>query len=140
VKKKGGYPAVPALAVETALVAPLAVVFIAVTFLRPERVFLTMHGPWPPWGAAVGLMCGGVVTALPLLLFARAANAVPLSTIGFAQYLSPTLSLLLGVFVYGEPFTAAHLVCFSLIWTGLLLVSIEAALKAGSRPAVSQTK
>ncbi|MDR1605095.1 MAG: EamA family transporter RarD [Gracilibacteraceae bacterium] len=137
VKKIGGYPAVPALAVETALVAPLAVIFIAATFLRPERVFLTLQGPWPPWGAVVGLVCGGAVTALPLLLFARAANAVPLSTIGFAQFLSPTLSLLLGVFVYGEPFTAAHLVCFALIWLGLLLVSVEAAHRAGRRPAVS---
>ncbi|MDR1321905.1 MAG: EamA family transporter RarD [Gracilibacteraceae bacterium] len=127
-KKKGGYPAVPALAVETALVAPLAVIFIIYTFTRPERVFLTALGPWPPWGAAAGLICGGAVTALPLLLFARAANAAPLSAIGFAQYLSPTISLLIGVIVYGEPFTRAHLICFALIWAGLLLVSGEGLL------------
>ncbi|MDR1960746.1 MAG: EamA family transporter RarD [Gracilibacteraceae bacterium] len=129
VKKKAGYPAVPALAVETALVAPIALIFIAATFILPGRAFLTSAGPWPPWGAIAGLMGGGVVTALPLLLFARAANVVPLSTIGFAQYLSPTLSLLIGVFIYGETFTAAHLVCFALIWAGLLLVSAEAVLQ-----------
>jgi chloramphenicol-sensitive protein RarD len=131
-KKKGGYPPAPALAIETSLMAPLAVVFIICTFARPERVFLTMNGPWPPWGAVAGLICGGAVTAAPLLLFARAANSVPLSTIGFTQYLSPTLSLLIGVFVYKEPFTQAHLICFALIWTGLLLVSLEAARR---RPA-----
>jgi chloramphenicol-sensitive protein RarD len=149
-KKYGGYPATPALTVETLLVAPLALVFVAATFFLPNHVFLTELAPLAPslaqaavpavpaplaalapagsfdgWALSLLLIGGGALTAIPLLLFARAANAIPLTWVGFLQYISPTLTLLLGVFVYGEPFTTAHAVCFALIWTGLILVSAE---------------
>jgi chloramphenicol-sensitive protein RarD len=77
------------------------------------------------WAPSLLLIGGGALTAIPLLLFARATNAIPLTLIGFLQYLSPTLTLLLGVFVYGEEFTLAHIVFFALIWVGLIMVSIE---------------
>ena len=63
--------------------------------------------------------------ALPLILFAKAANLIPLSLLGFIQYLSPTLALLTGVFLLGEPFTLAHAVCLGCIWCGLALVAID---------------
>lgn len=66
------------------------------------------------------------MTAIPLVLFARAANSIPLSLLGFLQYVSPTLALILGVFVLGETFTLAHAVCLGSIWCGLALVSFEA--------------
>ncbi len=66
------------------------------------------------------LLGAGVVTAVPLLFFTRSAQLLPLNILGFIQYLSPTLTLLLGIFVYGEAFDMTHLYAFSCIWLGLL--------------------
>lgn len=67
----------------------------------------------------------GAVTAVPLLLFTAGAKLLPLKIIGFLQYISPTLTLLLGVFVYGEPFTASHLLAFGWIWAALALFLVS---------------
>lgn len=67
----------------------------------------------------------GAVTAVPLLLFTAGAKLLPLKIIGFLQYISPTLTLLLGVFVYGEPFTANHLLAFGWIWAALALFVVS---------------
>ena len=67
----------------------------------------------------------GAVTAIPLLLFTAGAKLLPLKIIGFLQYISPTLTLLLGVFVYGEPFTASHLLAFGWIWAALALFVVS---------------
>jgi chloramphenicol-sensitive protein RarD len=131
-KKKGGYPAAPALAVESTLVLPLALVFVAATLLLPGHAFLDVAnsaGLGYSWVTTALLIGGGIVTAVPLLLFSKGANTVPLSWMGFLQYITPTMTLLLGVFVYGEPFTLAHAVCFSLIWAGLIMISIEILLR-----------
>jgi chloramphenicol-sensitive protein RarD len=69
------------------------------------------------------LVLGGAVTALPLVLFATGARALPLSTLGLIQYVSPSMQFLLAVVVYGEPFTAAHLVTFACIWAALALLT-----------------
>jgi chloramphenicol-sensitive protein RarD len=65
------------------------------------------------------LIMAGIATALPLFWFGIATNKIPLSTIGFLQYVSPTLQLLIGITVFGEAFTTAHVVCFCCIWAGL---------------------
>ena len=72
---------------------------------------------------ALLLIGAGVVTATPLILFARGINTLPLNVVGFIQYSSPTLALLIGVFLYGEPFTKAHAVSFSFIWLALFIFS-----------------
>ncbi|MDR2492744.1 MAG: EamA family transporter RarD [Coriobacteriales bacterium] len=126
-KKTGGYPAVPALAAETALIAPLALVFVGASLFMPGHEFLSPAGTERQWTDTVLLVGGGAMTVVPLLLFAKAANSIPLSWVGFLQYLSPTLSTLLGVFVFGEQFTQAHAVCFGLIWVGLALIGVETA-------------
>lgn len=72
------------------------------------------------------LVTAGPITAIPLLLFAAGARLVRLSTMGFLQYLAPSISLLLAVFLYHEPFTQAHAVTFALIWSALALVTWEA--------------
>ena len=132
-KKIGGYPALPALALETTLVAPLALTYIVVAFFAPEHAFfaLDVSGAFNSAGLITSLLliCGGIVTFVPLLLFSEAINIVPLSLLGFMQYLSPTITLLLGVFAFQEEFTLAHAVCFALIWIGLLLIVFEALLK-----------
>ncbi len=67
----------------------------------------------------------GLVTAVPLLFFARGAKQVPLSALGVLQYVAPTLQFLLGVLVYGEAFTTARLIGFSIIWAALILYTGE---------------
>jgi chloramphenicol-sensitive protein RarD len=70
----------------------------------------------------------GIVTAAPLLLFASAVRRVPLSQIGLLQYIAPTIQLLLGVFVYREPFARTQLVGFSMVWAGLVVFGVEGLL------------
>jgi len=107
-------------AVETAVIAPAAAIYLAV---------LALGG-----GGALGrtslstellLVSTGVVTALPLLLFNSAARRLPLSTLGFLQYLAPTGQFILAVTVNGEPFARAQLVAFGLIWVGLAVFSVD---------------
>jgi chloramphenicol-sensitive protein RarD len=78
-------------------------------------------------GSAVTLLLvlAGPVTSIPLLLFGYAARRIPLSMLGFIQYIAPTLQFLLGVFVYAEPFPPTRLVGFSIIWLALLVYSLE---------------
>lgn len=126
IKKKGGYPAIQALTFESTAMLPFAIVTaVIVAFVTGSHSFLadtaTPHG----WAITLLLIGGGPITAVPLILFATAANKIPLSTLGFIQYLSPTIALLTSVFLFGEPFTLAHGVCLGCIWTGLVLVSIE---------------
>jgi chloramphenicol-sensitive protein RarD len=72
-------------------------------------------------GDRLALMAAGPVTSAPLLLFSMAANRLKLATLGLMQYLNPTCQVVLAVFLYGEPFTAAHAVSFGAIWLGLVL-------------------
>ncbi len=69
------------------------------------------------------LSMSGVLTALPLVWFGRAATLIPLSTIGFMQYLSPTLQLLIGIIVYKESFDLNHVISFGIVWIGLGIYS-----------------
>jgi len=74
------------------------------------------------------LMLAGPVTSILLLMFGYAARQIPLSMLGFAQYITPTLQFLLGVFVYFEPFPTARLIGFCIIWLALLVYSLEGLL------------
>jgi chloramphenicol-sensitive protein RarD len=71
------------------------------------------------------LVIGGPLTALPLLLFAAGARRLPLATVGLLQYLSPTIQLALGVWVFHEPFDRTRLLGFGFIWAALLLYSLD---------------
>ena len=86
-------------------------------------------------GAAtvVLLVFAGVVTALPLYWFAQGAQRIPLSQVGFMQYVAPSLMLLIGVFLFGEAFTAVHAVSFGSIWVGLALYSVSRAMDYNRR-------
>ncbi|MGQ0659921.1 EamA family transporter RarD [Sphingosinicella sp.] len=111
--------ALEGLTVETALMAPLALGWIAAMQASGTAGF-TAHGP----AITTLVALGGVITSVPLLLFTGAARRLPYSTLGFLQYIAPTLQFLIGVF-YGEPLTTAHLICFGAIWTALALVAID---------------
>ncbi len=112
--------AMAGLTVETWLLFAPSVAVIALFWARdPVRVAslgLPTHGL---------LALAGVVTALPLLMFAAAARRLRLATMGFMQYIAPTCQLLLAVFLYREPFTPAHGLTFGLIWAALLVYSLE---------------
>jgi chloramphenicol-sensitive protein RarD len=71
------------------------------------------------------LVLGGAVTAIPLLLFTAAAKRLPYSTLGFLQYVAPSLQFLLAVLVFGEALTPAHILCFAAIWTALAIFVAE---------------
>ena len=109
------------LTVETILLSPLALGYLL--WVNGQGTGAYLHGRLT---TDLLLMAVGVVTAVPLLLFASAARRLRLATIGFLQYLTPTLHFLLAVVVYGEPFTARHLVSFLFIWAGLACYSWNA--------------
>jgi chloramphenicol-sensitive protein RarD len=119
---------IPALVVETTALAPLAICFLAFG-LEPAGGALANATP----AVAGPLLAAGPLTALPLLWFASAARRLPLSTLGIFQYIAPTLSLLLAVFFYGEPFTRAHGVAFGLIWCALVLYTVDALRTSAGR-------
>ena len=71
------------------------------------------------------LIGAGAVTTIPLLMFATAAQSIPLSMVGIMQYIAPTIQFLLGVLVYREPFDTIQLIGFSIVWVALLIFVIE---------------
>jgi len=81
------------------------------------------------------LVATGAVTAIPLLLFAVATRRLPLNMMGFLQYLAPTLTFLLAVFVYHEPLNLTRTLAFATIWTGLAVYTIDLFRSAGTRMA-----
>jgi chloramphenicol-sensitive protein RarD len=83
------------------------------------------------------LVLGGAVTAIPLLLFTAAAKRLPYSTLGFLQYVAPSLQFLLAVLAFGEPLTTAHIICFAAIWTALFIFVVE-GVRAGRRSLAGQ--
>lgn len=109
------------LTVETLLLAPVALFYLVQLNLAGTGVFLT-HST----GLDLLIPMSGIVTAIPLLLFAAAAKKLRLGTIGFLQYITPSLHFLLAVTVFGETFTHTHLVSFLFIWSGLVLYSLHA--------------
>ncbi|NML92585.1 EamA family transporter RarD [Novosphingobium olei] len=111
---------VPGLTIETMVLfipATCAVIWFA---LQPAGSSLT-HGA----GTAGLLALSGIVTGVPLLLFAFAAQKLDLSVLGFVQFLAPTISFLLGTVVFGEPLDTVRLSCFVLIWTAIALFSAD---------------
>ncbi len=107
------------LLMETALLTPLAVVLIAFWEIDGTGHFGTA------WMTDFLLFGAGVVTSLPLLWFINAGKRLRYSTIGFIQYLTPSIQLLIGVYLYHEPFTPTHSITFGLIWAGLVIFSIN---------------
>jgi len=120
VKKKAPLPSLEGLTVETAvLVVPAALYLLALSG-NGSAAFLNA-------GATTDLLlvAGGVVTVVPLLLFATAVRRVPLSVVGILQYIAPTIQFLLGVFAFREPFTRTQLSGFGFVWLGLVVFTFD---------------
>lgn len=108
------------LTLETMVLAPIAAIYmIYLAFTGTNSLFQA------GWGTDLLLMGAGAATAIPLLYFAKGAQKIPLSLLGFLQYLSPTLTLILGVFVYHEHFSKIQLVSFIFIWSALAIYSLS---------------
>ncbi len=127
-KKHIELPASRSLAGETLLLSPLALAAM-VALGASGRTEFGAGG----LGMSVLLAGTGVVTALPLALFAAAAQRIPLTLLGLLQYLTPSLQFLLGVLVFRETMTGPQWAGFTLVWGALALLSIDAvrALRAG---------
>jgi chloramphenicol-sensitive protein RarD len=108
------------LSLETLLLAPLAVAYFAVLTADGGNAFLAA-----PASSQWLLAAAGPITAIPLLLFAAGARRIPLSLLGLLQYIGPTLQLMLGVWLYDEPFGGARLAGFAVIWGALAVYSLE---------------
>ncbi|MCX7709381.1 MAG: EamA family transporter RarD [Clostridia bacterium] len=107
------------LAMETAVLTPAAFIYVVFKEINGSGSLTRLELP-----TMLLLLCAGVATATPLLLFAKGTKRVELSTIGFLQYISPSITLTLGVFVFHEEFTKTHMISFGLIWLALLVYSL----------------
>jgi len=123
-RKQSGTAAIPGLFLETLFLLPLALVYLVILANRGALTFGPLH-----LALSAILTTSGIVTAVPLIWFGYAARHLRLVTIGFLQYLSPSISFILGLFVYHETFTRQHFITFLLIWFALVLVSAEAILR-----------
>jgi chloramphenicol-sensitive protein RarD len=124
VRKLAKADPVSGLLIETVLLAPIALVFLI--WLGPASA--TAVADVSTWGLLAG---AGVVTALPLIWFIAAARRLPLTAISLMQFISPSVTFLLAVGVYDEPFTAIHLAAFGFIWVALAIHTVESLRRTG---------
>lgn len=126
-RKTAALGALEGLSLETAILFPVALGYLSMLTLDDRNAFATAStsSQWL-------LAAAGPITAIPLLLFGAAARRIPLSLLGLLQYIGPTLQLLLGVWLYHEPFGGARLAGFALIWAALALYSMESMWRAWS--------
>lgn len=119
-RKVSGTAATPGLFIESILLVPVGIVYLVVQQTKGTLFFGAPH-----WTASILLFTTGVVTGLPLVWFGHAARHLRLTTLAFLQYIAPSCTFFLGVFLYDEPFTRAHLITFALIWTALAIFTAE---------------
>lgn len=118
-RKRAPVGAVSGLFIETIVVTPFAIAVLLWLQYRGELGF--GRDPVTDWL----LPLSGVLTALPLMLFTSGAQRLPLASIGFLQYIAPSLGFLIAVFIFGEAFDAAQLISFALIWLALAVYSVD---------------
>lgn len=113
-------PALQSFTIESGLVVPVALVQL---WLVSQSAQIMIFSGLVETSILVGF---GILTAIPLILFGAAASRVPLSTIGFIQYLTPTIQFSIGFFVFGEPMPAVRWVGFALVWVSLAILTFDA--------------
>jgi chloramphenicol-sensitive protein RarD len=123
--------ALSGLLIETLLLLPFTAGYLFSLAVGGRAAFLTTSR-----SLDLLLLLLGPATAVPLLCFAAAARRLPLSTLGFLQYLSPTIQFLLAVFIYREPFDAARLGAFALIWAAVGVFAVHTARRGEAEPVV----
>ncbi|SEA64206.1 EamA family transporter RarD [Paraburkholderia sartisoli] len=124
-RKTAKLGALEGLTLETVLLFPVAVLYLALLAAQGDNAFVSAS-----WGVQTLLAMAGPITAIPLLLFAAGARRIPYSMLGLIQYVTPTLQLLIGVAIYREPFSGAQLTGYGAIWIALAVYSLEGVWRA----------
>ena len=119
-KMSGAVSALHSYTIETVLLAPVAIAMLVWVAASGPVAFIS-HG----WLAASGLAFYGVMTAVPLILFGVAAKHLPLSWVGFMQYLTPSIQFLLAIFVFKEDMPATRWLGFVLVWAALAVLTAD---------------
>ena len=127
-KKTIPLDAVRGLTIETLFIVPFALIYYIYLFVTNQAIMF--HDDLQ---TDVLLVLTGAATAIPLVLFAKGAQRIPLYMIGFLQYIAPTSMLFLGVIIYGETFNAIDFLSFSLIWLALILFTVSKVMEARTR-------
>lgn len=127
-RKRAPLGAIEGLAVETALLAPAALAYLAWLGVHHQSEFVAALSDGRP-ALVAWLLLAGPITAVPLLFFAAGARRIPFATLGILQYVGPSLQLLIGVQLYGEPFGADKLLAYGAIWIALAIFSIDGLLQ-----------
>jgi len=120
VRKLTPVDALDGLTVETTLLLPVTLVFVGLWALNGTGAF-----PAAGFSRNALLIFTGPLTALPLVMFAAGARQLRMTTLGFLQYLSPSITLIVATAILGEPFGRTNAIAFGLIWMALILVSLE---------------
>jgi chloramphenicol-sensitive protein RarD len=120
-RKIAALEALEGLALETLLLFPGALAYVIYLHTQGESMFTSDFTSSTAWL----LIAAGPITAIPLLFFAAAARLIPMSTLGILQYIAPSLQLLVGAWIYNEPFNHNRLIGFVFIWSALFLYSLE---------------
>ena len=119
-KKKANAGAVESLTVETLVLTPVAIAYLAWLMAQGSSEF-GHHGP-----GHVALIVGtGIITAIPLICFGAAATRVSMTTLGLLQYITPTAQFAIGVLVFDEPMPVMRWVGFALVWVALAIFTVE---------------
>lgn len=126
IKKLFPFDSSTGLTLETMVVTPLALIYIIMMTIKGTHV--SFSGDLK---TDMFMIASGAATALPLLLFAKGVQKVPLYLMGFLQYIAPTIMLFLGIFLYHEPFGTTRLIAFTFIWAALLIVSLSSVKWSG---------
>ncbi len=130
IRKKVVIGGMPGLFVETLLLLPFATAWLLWLIATQQAAFGGTDHVLTFW-----LLMGGPITALPLLCFVLAARRLPMTVIGFMQFLAPTLQFVTGIY-YGETLTTAHLACFVFIWCAVIVFTTD-AYRAGKKKPVT---
>ncbi|WP_226666663.1 EamA family transporter RarD [Metabacillus litoralis] len=108
------------LTFETLMVTPIAVFYLSFLAQKGDMLFLDVE-----LTTKLLLIGAGAATAIPLLLFASGAKRIPLFMVGILQYIAPTITLIIGVVIYNEPFTSTEVITFTCIWTALFIFTLS---------------
>ena len=122
------------LLIETAIVSPIALVYMGYLSSNNSITFHTFGTD-----TLIYLLLSGVITAVPLMLFAKGATAIPLYILGILQYLPPTMQFFIGIFVYGEELSIQKLISFSIIWVAVAVFCYSAIISMKKQNLVSES-
>jgi chloramphenicol-sensitive protein RarD len=128
VRKLTPVDALEGLTIETCLLLPVTIALVVFWAVKGSGAF-----PSANLGRDALLMFTGPLTAVPLVLFAAGARRIRLTTLGFLQFLSPTITLLVATLLLHEPFTRTNVIGFGCVWSALVLVSLEGRLQSWTR-------